>query len=85
MLTIPPEKRPVFLGLAFALGALAVFQWQPNLYRDAAWSGLICGSAICLIEYERRIRRLNRPAPLLRWVGGGLIVVALVLLILSAT
>jgi len=81
---ITPGKRPVLVGLVLAIVAVVlVLQWPPNEFRDIAWAGLLCSSAVCILLYERRLRRMHQPSALLRWTGVAIGVVALGLLILS--
>lgn len=82
---VPPGKLPVLVGLAFAIAALVlVLQWPPSESRDVAWAGLLCSSAVCIVVYERWLRRRHQRSALLRWTGVAIGVMALVLLILSS-
>ena len=82
---VPPVKRPVVVGLVFAILAFVlVLQWPPNESRDIAWAGLLCSSAVCIVVYERSLRRHHRPSALLRWAGVAIAVLALLLVMLSS-
>jgi hypothetical protein len=78
MWIVQPEKRPLLPGLAAAAAALWLrLQWPPTPRRDAVWAALLAVAALSLANFERRLARRDRPSVLLRWVAGGVGVVAL--------
>jgi hypothetical protein len=85
VVSIPPEKRLVWIGLLFAAAALLlVLQWPPTASRDLRWMGLLLGSAVCIVAYEHRLRQMNRGSALLRWTGVAIGVAAALLVVLGA-
>ena len=79
-MALPREKRPLLVGLAAAIGALAfMFRWPPTPASNAGWAILIVVAAASMIVYERWLAQLGRPSRMLRWVCVALIVVAPIL------
>jgi hypothetical protein len=74
-----PDNRPLLVGLAAAIGALALVLAGPigSLWRDALWSLCITTAALSLGWFERQLSRAGRPSRLLRWTAIGLVIVAM--------
>ncbi len=82
---VPPEKRPLLVGLVFALIGLGlVLRWPPDKSGDIAWAVPLGSAGACIVVYERWRRRLQRPSALLRWTGVAIGVVAIVMVICSS-
>lgn len=77
MTPLAPEKRPLLLGLAAALAALGLILFEPvTRWRDGIWAVLLFVAALSLAWFERRASRRGQPIRLIRWVAGGLAVIA---------
>jgi hypothetical protein len=79
------DNRPLLVGLAAAIGALALILTGPigPLWRDALWSLCITTAALSLAWFERQLSMAGRPSRLLRWIAIGLVIVAIAFLAMA--
>ena len=67
---LPPEKRPLLVGVVLALVGLGIsLRWPLDRRLDVVWTALMVATAACIVDYERRLRAQGRPWPALRWVA----------------
>ena len=76
---LPREARPLLIGLAAAVGSVAVLVSWPagGPWRELGWASSLLIVALSLWWFERRMGALGQPMRPIRWVAGGLAAVVM--------